>query len=362
MGSAAARFLAEAGHDVVGFEQHAVGHDRGSSHGESRIFRLAYRDPLHAGLMRAALPLWERLQQEAGEELLVRCGGLYLGPPDHAEMRDVAAGFAAAGSAHEALGPREAALRFPALRLEPGEVALWNADAGFLRPTRCVAANARIARARGATILEGCRVEGLEQRRDSVRIATGEGKQDFDRAVITAGPWLPGLVPRVSTSRPLAVTRQQVVYLRIREGSELFDPSRMPIWIDAVTHDYGFPSDGRTSGVKVASHVPGEAFDPARADRPVDLERERGLIERVTRRLPALSGDVLSSSVCLYTSTPDEDFVVDRAPGMDRVSFVSACSGHGFKFTVLMGRIAARIACDEDPGVDISRFRLPRAP
>ena len=356
VGSAALRFLAEAGHEVVGFERHALGHARGSSHGESRIYRLAHPDALYTSLMREALPLWDALEREAGEELLVRCGCLYFGPREHPEVHAVRAAIEGAGARCEVLDASECARRFPAIRLRSDEVGVLS-DGGFLRSTRCVLANAELARLRGAWVVENAVIDEVRERGDGVEVVR-EGRADvFDRAVVAAGAWLPALLGLRS---PLTVTKQQVVYMGIRERPEAFEPSRMPVWIDAASHDYGFPSDGRHAGVKVASHAAGAGFDPDRGDRPVDLSTEGDLVDRMVRRLPWLSRDVVGALACLYTNTPDEDFVVGLVPGAKRIAFASACSGHGFKFTVLMGRTVARVAVGEEPGIDLSRFAIER--
>jgi sarcosine oxidase len=153
-GSAAARHLARAGHQVVGFEQFAIGHDRGSSHGHSRIIRYTYPDLLYTQMMGDAYPLWAELEEEAGEELFVRCGGLYLGPRAHPEIGATEQSLRQAGLEYSVLSAEALRERFPAFRLQSGEVALWQRDSGFLRADRCVLANARLARAYGAVLRE----------------------------------------------------------------------------------------------------------------------------------------------------------------------------------------------------------------
>lgn len=357
-GSAAARFLARAGHEVTAFEQFQLGHTRGSSHGESRIIRYTYPDEFHTRLMAEAYPLWEELQVEAGEELFVRCGGLLMGPPGHPRLTETRAALEAAGLGYEILSPAETAERFPAVRLEPAEVALFQEASGFLRSTSCVLANARLAREAGAQLRANTPVTGIRQEGEKVLVSTANGEERFDRAVVTAGPWIGQLLRNLGV--PLTVEQRQVVYMGIERNVENFEPERLPIWIDAEALTYGFPSDGRVPGVKMASHVLGAPLDPDREDRPLDLENLEFVKAYAARRFPDLNQDVEMALACLYTMTPDENFIVDTVPGMPNVTLVSGCSGHGFKFTVLLGKIAATMATGGTYPHDLSPWALGR--
>jgi glycine/D-amino acid oxidase-like deaminating enzyme len=371
-GSAAARFLASAGHEVVGFEQFRLGHERGSSHGESRIIRYTYPDPFYTRLMRDAYPLWAALEAEAREELFVRCGGLYFGRADHRDLDAVAEALGACGLPFEDLTPREVGARYPAFRLGPNERAIFQEASGFLRATRCVLANARLARARGATIHEETVVRAVEPiggggRGAEVRIerggavgaiegggavrgsggaragANGETLR-FDAAIVTAGPWMGRLLARLGL--PLTVTRQEIVYLRVARNAERFAPARFPVWIDAGALMYGIPMDGRVDGVKVGAHHLGAVVDPDRRPSAVEEAAVRRVAAYAAERFPDLAAEATHTQACLYTNTPDEDFIVDRVPGAPDIWLVSGCSGHGFKFTVLLGKIAAELATE----------------
>lgn len=357
-GSAACRHLARAGHRVVGYEQFALGHDRGSSHGESRVIRYAYHDRLYTEMMGDAYPLWEALQAEAGEELLVRCGGVTFGPAEHPEMRATEDALRAAGVPCQLLSAAAFAERQPALRLRPGENALLQSDAGFLRAASCVRAHARLARAEGATIHENAPVAAVRTQRGEVILQMADGAEEaFDRAIVTAGAWMGKLLSALAL--PLKVTRQQFVYLAPADPAA-FSPDRFSVWIDAVTYWYGFPADGRIEGVKLAWHGQSEPWDPDRPERPVDPAEREEAIAYAAERLPLLAPPPLYERACLYTNTPDEDFIIDAAPGLPGVLLVSGCSGHGFKFTALLGKIAADLTAGESYPRDLSRFRLSR--
>lgn len=359
VGSAAARFLAAAGHDVTGFEALSIDHDRGSSYGSSRIIRRVYPDALYARLMNAAYPLWEDLARESKQELLVRCGGLFFGPEAHPEMIATERALEQVGVPCERLSAAAAMARWPAVRLMAGEYAIHEPESGLLRASRCVLANARLARAHGAVLRERSRITRLEPCATGIRIHADDEVLAFDRVVVTAGPWTgPLLSPLVAL--PLSVTRQPYAYFAVEGDASPFAADRFPVWIDMADYFYGFPDDGEIEGIKIALHRPGSIHDPDSPDRTVQEADTTVLREYLERRIPVASGRVTHAKICLYTMTPDEDFIVDRLPGEPRVLFIGGLSGHGFKFTVLLGKIAAGWAVDEDPGLDLKRFSLSR--
>jgi monomeric sarcosine oxidase len=356
-GSSALRFLSREGHEAVGFEQHEVGHARGSSHGESRIIRYTYPDPLYTRLMRDAYALWDELESEANEELFVRCGGLYFGPSDDIGVQNTESALAESGLPYSKFLPSEAKEKVPALEFFDNETILFQGSSGFLRAGACVAANARLAQKHGAQIRESTRVTKIENRGSQVLVHSDMGEEIFDSALVTAGAWMKQVLAEASL--PLRVTRQQYVYLK-PENPALFSPDVFPVWIDKAHGFYGFPIDGRTEGVKLARHDFGEEFDPNRDDRPLRDEEIEEALTFARRRLPGLTSQVLEARACLYTVTPDEDFLIDRAPGLSNTWMISACSGHGFKFTSLLGRIGANLSTRGEDERDLSRFKLNR--
>jgi sarcosine oxidase len=359
VGTAAARFLAADGHEVVGFEQFHLDHDRGSSYGGSRIIRRVYPDVFYAGLMELAYPLWEELERESGEELFLRSGGLFFGPEGHPEMAATERALAQVGVLYQRWSAPEVRDHLPPFRLAPEEYGIFEPQSGLLRASRCVLANARGARALGADLREGIRVEAIEPASDGLHVRAGGEALAFDRLVVTAGPWTgPLLAPWVRL--PLTPTRQQYAHFQVWGNRHLFSPSRFPVWIDMDRHFYGFPEHDAIPGVKVALHAPGPVWDPDNPDREPDERENQVLRDYLARRLPDAAGPATYSKVCLYTMSPDEDFIIDRLPGEPRIVFVGGLSGHGFKFTVLLGRTAARLAQDGDPGHELVRFSLGR--
>jgi len=356
-GSAALRFLAEEGHTATGYEQFSPGHEKGSSHGESRIIRFTYPDPYYTALMTYAYPLWNQLEAQSGEELFVRCGILFFGETNHPELNQIEDALNLHQVSFEILDADSACSRFPAFRLQPGETALFQRDAGFLRATRCVLANLKLAQQYGAKIRANTRVLKIEQRGGQVIVRTQNGEEAaYDRVILSAGAWVSKLLPELSL--PLTVTRQTIAYFAMARHSERFQPERMPVWINAGSHFYGFPVDGRIPGVKTALHQPGEIVDPDAPRRAFDHTDAEPLLDYIRDRLPDLSREVTHALTCLYTNTRDEDFILDRVPSMPGVCLLSGCSGHGFKFSILLGKLAADLATNQAVEVDLERFSL----
>ncbi|WP_224245033.1 N-methyl-L-tryptophan oxidase [Hyalangium gracile] len=362
VGSATARFLAREGHDVTLIEQFGFDHDRGSSYGTSRIIRKTYTDGFYTALMGQAYPLWDELEREAGESLFARTGGLFFGPAEHPELVAIRRALKDNGVPFEELEPAACARRFPRLRLLPGEAGVLEREAGFLRASACVRANVRLAEAHGARLRPNTTVEAIEPRSGGIRLALAGGESlELERLVVTAGPWTARLLSRFVTL-PFTVTRQTYCHFEPEAPVADFGAERFPVWIDFATNFYGFPYDGQTPGVKVAWHETGTPTEPERADRALHESDREPLRRYSAEHLPGLSPRVVFEKVCLYTMTPDKDFVVDHLPGEPRVTLVGGLSGHGFKFTVLLGRIAAWMATGQQVPWELSRFSLARLP
>jgi sarcosine oxidase len=342
-GSAALRFLAQQGYEAVGYEQFQIGHTRGSSHGESRIYRLTYPDTYYTRLMREALPLWQALEREVGEELIVPCGVLWFGRRDSFELQQIIHSLQQEGVPSQILDAQQARARFPALHFDADELALFQPEGGFLRAGACLRACIRSALDAGAQLRENTRVLGLEPTPQGIWLHFSNGeKERFERVILTVGAWLPKLLPHLAL--PLVITRQVYAYFAIQQHPEWFDRMCLPVWIEAETHFYGFPMDGRQAGVKVAQHLLGEQQDPDQPARPPEERDWQPLRDYICHRLPNLADTILHAATCLYTNTPDEHFLMAPLPDEPRVWYLSACSGHGFKFSILMGKRVAEAA------------------
>lgn len=345
VGVAAARFLASASHAVTVFERFTLDHDKGSSWGGSRIIRRTYPDPFYTKLMGVAYELWAELERDAGEELLVPCSGLTFGRTDNPEMAQTEDALASNAVPFERLTAGEVAGRFPALRLDSGQYAIYQADSGLLKASACVRAQMRLALEAGATLRE----------HSPVTLADVAG---FDRVLVAAGAWTSSLLPQLSL--PLTVTRQFYAHLLPAKSPEHFEVGALPVWIDADTHWYGFPRHGDLPGVKLAAHDGGERAAADAVRRDADDADRAPLRAYAACRLPDLSPSIAFEKVCLYTKAPDEDFLLGAIPACPGAWFCSACSGHGFKFTVLMGRILADWALGRTLPFDANRFRATR--
>jgi sarcosine oxidase len=369
-GSAVLRFLARAGHETVGFEQFRIGHDRGSSHGESRIIRYLYSDPFYTGLMGHAFPLWRELETDAGTELIVRTGGVFIGPRDHPDIAATQSSLDKAERPYDLLDSEAAMARFPAFRMGTDEVALYEGETGFLRASDCLRANIRLACAGGAEVREEEAVASVESAGAGVRVVSGHGNQIFDRVVVTAGPWMGKLLQDLRL--PLQVTRQYVAYLRTgtedRDANATGQPwpagdSRsFPSWIDVGSPKlyYGIPHDGRIAGIKIGLHAFGPVVDADAQPGPVPADLTDRMRDYATGRFTEARPEVTQAIACRYTVTPDEDFILDEIQAGSGIWMVSGCSGHGFKFSVLLGKIAADLATGGQCGIDIGRFSLAR--
>jgi sarcosine oxidase len=339
MGSAVAYHLARRGARVVGIDRYAPPHDRGSTHGESRIIREAYYEgPEYVPLVQRAYELWEELERDMGRSLLTRTGALMLGAPESELIRGSRRSAEEHGIPHELLDREALARRFPIFSPGPETVGLLEARGGVLDPEACVRAHLDAARAHGAVLRTGEPMIAWSADAHGVAVLTSRGRLHADHLVLAVGPWLPELVPGL----PLEVERQVMLWFEPRVHPEAFAPGWCPVFLWETDPDhlyYGFPDLG--SGVKVARHHGGETGRVDELEEEVleeDVEQLRGFLRR---HLPAADGRLLRGAVCRYTNTPDHHFLLARHPDHPRVHLVSPCSGHGFKFASAIGERTA---------------------
>jgi sarcosine oxidase len=360
MGSAAVASLARRGCRVVGIEQYAPGHDRGSSHGATRIIRLGYFEhPSYVPLLRAAYPLWRDLAAKTGLPLLHITGIVEVGAPDSELVAGTLRSSRLHGLAHEVLDAAGLMRRFPAFGVPAGYVGVFQPEGGFLRAEQAIHAQLALARDAGAQLRLGEDVIAIEPRGGGVRVVTPNGAIDAGCAIVAAGPWVKSVLPGLPA--PIRVTRQVLGWFEPLDRA-LFVAGRFPVFLlqNADGIFYGFPDDGE-SGVKVARHHHAdESVDPDRCSRDVTAADEAMIRAVLAAHLPAADGRRLAAVTCLYTMTPDGDFIIDRLPGHEAIIVASPCSGHGFKFAPVIGEILADLALAGVTSHDISRFALAR--
>jgi sarcosine oxidase len=361
VGAAVAYQLAKRGEPVVLLEQFALGHDRGSSHGASRIARHSYADAACARLMPAAFDAWRTLEADAAQPLFLRTGGISVCPAAVDYVRLVTENLAVLGITHRRMSGRALKEALPVFAVADDADVVFEPDAGMLAAARILRAEIQLARDFGGErtrIFEHCPVRAVDLQSDRPTIVTDDFLFVADRLIVAAGPWMSRLIPDFPV--PLATTRQQVLYVQPPDACA-YAPGRFPafIFMDADEREafYGMPAiDGL--GVKVARHW-GNATDPDQPERHVDDEY-RTLVRNFLRSfLPALAdAPIDSTETCIYTMAPDEFFRVGRLRE-DRadVLVASACSGHGFKFSCLVGRILADLATRGETDLPVDTWR-----
>jgi sarcosine oxidase len=362
MGSATAYHLARRGERVLALEQYRPGHTLGSSHGDSRIIREQYFEhPQYVPLVQRAYTLWRELEHRARMPLMSIHGGLMIGPPDGDVVRGTIRSATEHRLPHEVLTPREVRGRFPAFTLPPDMVAVFDPHAGILDPDACNRAHIQAARAEGAHVNYDEPVLAWEADGSGVTVRTGQGYRRARSLVLTAGGWTRELVKDVHL--PLTVERQVLFWFDVDRAREEFSRDHFPIY--AFQHApgafcYGFPRLLR--GAKAAIMHRGQtATTPDDVDRIVDPAEVDALRDAIRPILPQLAeAPVRESTVCLFTNTPDYDFLIDRHPHHPQVLISSPCSGHGFKFASAIGEAHADLILDGHCRFDLTPFRISR--
>ncbi|HEX6655172.1 MAG TPA: N-methyl-L-tryptophan oxidase [Candidatus Limnocylindria bacterium] len=362
MGSAAAFHLARRGRRVLGLEQFGLLHDRGSSHGLTRIIRLAYHeDPSYVPLLRRSYDLWHELEELAGERLLITTGSIEGGPEDGPMFQGALEAARIHDLAHEVLDGAELRRRFPGYGdFDPSTRVVLQPDGGFLLAERTLLAHTNQALRHGAELHYHERVVGWEPAADGgVRIMSDRGSYLADRLVICAGAWAGRMIPSLA---PLAVPERQVLAWFQTLRPELFTPERFPVFVLDVEEGsyYGFPEHD-VPGFKLGRyHHLREPMDPDDPDRTTHPEDEAILRAFAARHFPDGAGPTILLKACIFTNSPDEHFLIDCLADAPQVTIAAGFSGHGYKFCSLVGEVLADLALDGATRHDIGLFRLSR--
>ena len=361
MGSAACYHLAARGLAVLGLERHDIPNSVGSSHGQTRIIRLAYAEhPSYVPLLRRAYALWGAMGERSDERLLYTTGGIDAGPKGSGLFEGSLASCREHDIRHDVLDGAAVNRRFPGYRLPDDHLCLYQPDAGFVLPERAVVCHVTAAQALGADIRAREPVLGWTPLAGGgVRVETPRGTYEAGRLVLSPGAWLGVLAPQLA---PLAVPERQVLGWFQPRDPALFGPDRFPVGNLAFDEGrYYLLPVWNTPGLKVGlynhRHERGEADA---LPRTVTAEDEAVLRRCIARYFPGADGPVMALASCLFTNTPDEHFIIDALPENPDVLVVSACSGHGFKFVPVVGEIVADLVTTGRSRFDLSMFRLDR--
>ena len=359
MGSATLYHLATSGCKVLGLEQFGVPHAYGSSHGSTRIIRLAYAEGSdYVPLLRAAYRYWQELEEISGQTLLHITGGLNVGLESSWSVQRSRSSCLRHGLEFEELDGREVNRRFPGYRLPCPMRAIYQPRGGYLLSESAIVAYVEMARKCGAEILPNTRVLEWESGAWGVRVRSERGMHGARRRVITAGAWA-GVLAR-SLRRFCRPERQVMLWTDPLDRAE-FEPARFPVFTMETPSGlfYGFPSHG-SEGFKIGKyhHLRQRVDDPDKLDRTCHPEDERVLRKGISEYFPRANGPRMRAAACMFSNSPDGDFILDRHPSHDRVFVAAGFSGHGFKFCSVVGKVMAELCLGRDPPWDIRRFRL----
>jgi sarcosine oxidase len=363
MGSAAAQSLAQRGQHVLGLDQFTPPHDRGSSHGGSRIIRQAYfESPDYIPLVLRAYELWHQLERETGTRLIHTTGGLVLG----SRKGELVARTIASASEHnipvDLLAPADLARRFPAFAPQPDDLGVLEHRAGYLVPEDCVRAQLDAASRAGARLHVDEKVLSWSAESGHVEVRTSLATYTGRHLIITAGPWASEVL---RSAIPLRVTRQVTAWIQPHGGIDLFLPTRFPVFIaedpGGGFPSYGFPAiDGPSGGVKMAIHGSETQCSPESVDRSIQDSDIRQIIDKLKPRIPSIDGELVRAKTCLYTITSDEHFIIGPHPQVPSCTVACGFSGHGFKFAPVVGEILADLSTTGSTKYSVALFSPQR--
>jgi sarcosine oxidase len=360
-GSAAAYWLSRrAGRDVLGLEQFELGHVRGESQDHSRIIRLSYHTPEYVELAKHAYRAWAEVERDAGEQLVLRTGGLDFAPRVSAiPLVNYSSSMDAAGVAYETLDADEIMRRWPPFRLTDDIHGLYQPESGIAMAARANAAHQRMARAHGAQLRERVRVSDIHEDGGEIVVEVDGAAHRCRKLIITAGAWSNQALAFFDMRLPLTITQEQVTYFASPHIAD-FQPDRFPIWIwmDDPCF-YGFPAFGE-DGTKAGQDAGGREVTAESRSFDPDVAALHRVQQFLGRYIPSALGPIIYTRTCLYTLTPDRDFVLDQVPGIP-AAFLAIGGGHGFKFASLIGRILSELAVDGTTRHPLGAFRMDRA-
>ncbi|MCY3978143.1 MAG: N-methyl-L-tryptophan oxidase, partial [Chloroflexi bacterium] len=339
-------------------------HRKGSSYGYSRIIRYSYDHPEYVELMKDTFPLWFALEAELGETLYFKTGGIDFGPRDDDRLQATIDAVRSSDISHEFLDVDEAIRRFPQFRFGENFKILYQPDSGFIAASKAVRGHLKLARRHGAVIAENAAVTAIKIHTDSVEVAAGRERYSAANLIITAGSWAKSLLRETGLELPLTVLRCQLNFMAPAD-IELYEAEHCPVWIAHMSarfpeNPYGIPSH-EGSGFKAAFHGGAAVRRHTEIDYTPDASNVEALRPFLRAHIPGLAtAPSRESRICLYTQTPDEHFIVDAHPEHKHVVIGAGFSGHGFKFSTMVGKMLTDIALDGATPHNDELFKIRR--
>ncbi len=372
MGSASTYQLAKRGKRVLGIDQYKPPHNMGSSHGATRITRQAIGEgEAYVPLVLRSHEIWRELEREAGQEIYTACGGLTIASNSDQFEHHGKSGFferilKAANRydiAHEQLSVKDCQKRFPQFQLKGDEDIYYEYGAGFVRPENAIRAQLELAAKRGATLNFGETLLDYEVNNDCIVVKTNKDHYETEQLVLSTGAWMPKFLP--ANKDLLSIYRQNLYWFET-ETVTPFQASNTPVFMwmfgtHAEDYFYGFPIQQGENTVKVATGQYQTTTTAQTIDRDVKQKEKEHMFDHfVSGRLNGVSKNCLNAAACMYTNTPDGDFIIDKHSESERITLVSACSGHGFKHSAAIGEAIAQLTSKENLSFDLNEFRLSR--
>ncbi len=360
-GSSAIYHLSKTGYTVCGIDRFTPPHSFGSSHGQSRIIRQAYHEsPMYVPLVKEAYNLWNELERASGKQLLLKTGGIILGDENASVIKGAKLSAETHDIPYEYLHSTEITKRFPALKPKENTVAVVEENAGILFPELCIETNLKLAAKNGAQLLCNEVVTSINENGDVIEIRTDKNSYRTKKLIVSAGAWLNDLLPELQL--PLAVKRQVLFWFKNanKQLQQFIQPDKLPVYIweyAAGKIFYGFPDVG--DGIKAAPHHEGQTVHPNLLSKKVH-EDEINQMKNIIDEHFKIDAIFNFSDVCMYTNTPDEHFIIDHHPLNKNIIIASPCSGHGFKFSSIIGKMLSDMATEKPVHFDISPFNLSR--
>jgi len=371
MGSAALYQLSKKGKNVLGIDQYVPPHKLGSAHGDTRITRQAIGEGYeYVPLALRSYEIWDELEKASGKKLLYKNGGLILGNAEsnaiHGKKNFIQQTIATAEKyhiEHEVLTAGEIKSRFPQFKIKGLEVGYYEKNAGFLKPELCIKTQLELANKNSAQININEKVVSFSQDGDTVKVITDKGEYITDKLIVSAGAWVSKFFPEYKNL--FTIYRQVLYWFDIKENYENYKPENFPIFIWDFGNGvdiYGFPAiDGVNGGIKIASEDYSITTDPEGVDRNISTDEiDRMYSKYIKDYMNGMNDKCIKAISCLYTVTPDSDFIIDTHPKNNRIILASPCSGHGFKHSAAVGEVLAQLAIDGKTDIDISKFKLSR--